>query len=110
MADGGSRSGPAEPFRSPWASWGGRKGRERRTSAPDPRHQLRERERLGQVIVSPAHGECGKKPDGSPGHIARLPGGAVALAIQYGHLRTLTSEGYSNSRELRQTGEIAQVA
>jgi integrase len=28
-------------------------------------------------------------------HIARLPGGTVALAIQYGHLRTLTSEGYS---------------
>jgi hypothetical protein len=28
-------------------------------------------------------------------HIGRLPGGTVALAIQYGHLRTLTSEGYS---------------
>jgi hypothetical protein len=28
-------------------------------------------------------------------HIARLPGGRIALAIQYGHLRTVTSEGYS---------------
>jgi len=28
-------------------------------------------------------------------HIARRPGGTVALATQYGHLRTLTSEGYS---------------
>jgi hypothetical protein len=29
-------------------------------------------------------------------HIARLPGGRIALAIQYGHLRTITtSEGYS---------------
>jgi hypothetical protein len=28
-------------------------------------------------------------------HIARLPGGTVALTIQYGHLHTLTSEGYS---------------
>jgi hypothetical protein len=29
-------------------------------------------------------------------HIARRPGGLVALAIQYGHLRTLVSEGYSS--------------
>jgi hypothetical protein len=28
-------------------------------------------------------------------HIARLPGGRIALAIQYGHLRTSISEGYS---------------
>jgi hypothetical protein len=29
-------------------------------------------------------------------HIARLPGGRIALAIQYGHLRTIaTSEGYA---------------
>lgn len=28
-------------------------------------------------------------------HIARLPGGRIALAIQYGHLRTPISEGYS---------------
>jgi hypothetical protein len=28
-------------------------------------------------------------------HIARQPGGRVALAIQYGHLRTITGEGYS---------------
>jgi hypothetical protein len=50
--------------------------------------------------------ECGEEdPDGPvtlsrfrrtiAWHIARLPGGTVALAIQYGHLRTLTSEGYS---------------
>ncbi|MFA4081352.1 integrase [Mycobacteroides salmoniphilum] len=28
-------------------------------------------------------------------HIARLPGGIVALSTQYGHLRTLVGEGYS---------------
>ncbi len=28
-------------------------------------------------------------------HIARLPGGRIALAIQYAHLRTTVSEGYS---------------
>jgi hypothetical protein len=28
-------------------------------------------------------------------HIARLPGGRIALAIQYGHLHTMISEGYS---------------
>jgi hypothetical protein len=29
-------------------------------------------------------------------HIARRPGGLAALAVQYGHLRTIVSEGYSN--------------
>jgi hypothetical protein len=29
-------------------------------------------------------------------HIARRPGGLIALAIQYGHLRTLVSSGYAN--------------
>jgi hypothetical protein len=29
-------------------------------------------------------------------HIARRPGGLVALAVQYGHLRTLVSEGYGS--------------
>jgi hypothetical protein len=29
-------------------------------------------------------------------HIARLPGGRIALALQYGHLRTTVSSGYSN--------------
>ena len=28
-------------------------------------------------------------------HIARLPGGRIALALQYGHLRTTVSSGYS---------------
>ncbi|WP_198427407.1 hypothetical protein [Streptomyces buecherae] len=28
-------------------------------------------------------------------HIARRPGGLVALAVQYGHMRTLISEGYA---------------
>ncbi|MEO3772165.1 hypothetical protein [Micromonospora sp. B9E7] len=33
-------------------------------------------------------------------HIARRPGGLVALAVQYGHLRTVVSEGYaSRSRQ-----------
>jgi hypothetical protein len=32
-------------------------------------------------------------------HIGRLPGGPIALALQYGHLRTsVVGEGYSNSR------------
>jgi integrase len=46
-------------------------------------------------------------------HIARRPNGLVALAIQYGHMRTnfqWASEGYGNSRELHQTGEKPQVA
>jgi len=29
-------------------------------------------------------------------YIARLPGGRIALALQYGHLRTTVSSGYSN--------------
>jgi hypothetical protein len=29
-------------------------------------------------------------------HIARQPGGLVALAVQYGHMRTLISEGYGS--------------
>jgi hypothetical protein len=29
-------------------------------------------------------------------HIARLPGGRIALALQYGHLRTTVSAGYAN--------------
>ncbi|MFF5992898.1 integrase [Prauserella flavalba] len=29
-------------------------------------------------------------------HIARRPGGLVALAVQYGHLRTIISEGYAS--------------
>lgn len=29
-------------------------------------------------------------------HIARRPGGLVALAVQYGHMRTLISEGYGS--------------
>ncbi|WP_327115048.1 hypothetical protein OHB12_00365 [Nocardia sp. NBC_01730] len=38
-------------------------------------------------------------------HIARRPGGLVALAVQYGHLRTLVSEGYAT----RQRGGIHQL-
>ncbi|MFF0405651.1 integrase, partial [[Kitasatospora] papulosa] len=43
-------------------------------------------------------------------HIARRPGGLVALAIQYGHMRTAVSAGYAKARELHQTGEKSQVA
>ncbi|MEU6183708.1 hypothetical protein [Streptomyces coeruleorubidus] len=43
-------------------------------------------------------------------HIARRPGGLVALAVQYGHMRTLISDGYGDPRELHQTGEKSQVA
>ncbi|MET8221598.1 hypothetical protein ACFYRD_36670 [Streptomyces hirsutus] len=35
-------------------------------------------------------------------HIARRPGGLIALAIQYGHMRTAVSAGYPNPRELHQ--------
>jgi len=43
-------------------------------------------------------------------HFARRPGGLVVLAIQYGHMRTLISEGYANPQELHQTGMYALVA
>ncbi|MGI5380514.1 hypothetical protein ACQEV2_41120 [Streptomyces sp. CA-251387] len=43
-------------------------------------------------------------------HIARRAGGLVALAIQYGHLRTSVSAGYADPRELHQMGEKSQVA
>lgn len=38
-------------------------------------------------------------------HIARRPGGLVALAVQYGHMRTLVSEGYA----ARQRGGIHEL-
>ncbi|MFD7551717.1 integrase [Streptomyces sp. NPDC059816] len=43
-------------------------------------------------------------------HIARRPGGLIALTIQYGHMRTSLSAGYAKARELHQTGEYPQVA
>lgn len=42
-------------------------------------------------------------------HIARRPGGLIALAVQYGHMRTAVSAGYADPRELHQTGEKSQV-
>jgi len=38
-------------------------------------------------------------------HIARRPGGLVALAVQYGHLRTVVSQGYA----ARQRGGIHEL-
>ncbi|SIJ05582.1 phage integrase family protein [Mycobacteroides abscessus subsp. bolletii] len=38
-------------------------------------------------------------------HIARRPGGLVALAVQYGHLRTIVSQGYA----ARQRGGIHEL-
>lgn len=34
----------------------------------------------------------------------------MALAVQYGHLRTAVSAGYAKARELHQTGKKPQVA
>jgi len=42
--------------------------------------------------------------------IARQPGGVIAGAMQYRHLRVQMFEGYANSQELHQTGEKLQVA
>ncbi|WP_326812333.1 hypothetical protein OIE62_07415 [Streptomyces scopuliridis] len=56
-----------------------------------------------QIIPPDPHGEVGlgRFRRSLAWHIARRPGGLVALAIQYGHLRTaLVSEGYaSRSRD-----------
>jgi integrase len=38
-------------------------------------------------------------------HIVRRPGGTVAGATQYGHLRTQITHGYANPRELHRAGE-----
>lgn len=38
-------------------------------------------------------------------HIARRPGGLIALAVQYGHLRTIVSQGYA----ARQRGGIHEL-
>ncbi|MEW2522326.1 integrase [Actinacidiphila alni] len=60
-------------------------------------------ELTGEVIPADPHGKVGtaRFRRSLAWHIARRPGGLVALAIQYGHLRTaITSEGYaSRSRD-----------
>jgi hypothetical protein len=53
--------------------------------------------REAEVIPADAHGaiSLGRFRRTLAWHIARRPGGLVALAVQYGHLRTLISEGYA---------------
>ncbi|MGT2530691.1 hypothetical protein ACU4GG_29170 [Streptomyces nojiriensis] len=51
----------------------------------------------GEVIAADPYGDVGtaRFRRSLAWHIARRPGGLVALAIQYGHMRTLVSEGYA---------------
>jgi hypothetical protein len=69
-------------------------GREHEVVPPDP---------AGTIVLSRFRQTVGW-------FINRLPGGRVALGIQYGHLQLTMSEGYGKSRELHQTGEKPQVA
>jgi hypothetical protein len=57
----------------------------------------RSRGREAEAIPADAHGaiSLGRFRRTLAWHIARRPGGLVALAVQYGHLRTLISEGYA---------------
>jgi hypothetical protein len=55
-------------------------------------------DRAGQATIPPdPHGRIGTRRFRRTlaWHIARQPGGLVALAVQYGHMRTLISEGYA---------------
>jgi hypothetical protein len=55
-------------------------------------------DRAGEAIIPPdPHGRIGTRRFRRTlaWHIARQPGGLVALAVQYGHMRTLISEGYA---------------
>jgi hypothetical protein len=56
------------------------------------------RGRTGEVIAADPHGAIGmaRFRRSLAWHIARRPNGLVALAIQYGHLRTAVSGGYAN--------------
>lgn len=51
-----------------------------------------------ETIPPDPHGEVGVERfrRSLAWHIARRPGGLVALAIQYGHMKTLISEGYAS--------------
>ncbi|GAA3348910.1 hypothetical protein GCM10020358_69160 [Amorphoplanes nipponensis] len=71
----------------------------------------RSRGREAEAIPADAHGaiSLGRFRRTLAWHIARRPGGLVALAVQYGHLRTLISEGYANPREMHQAGEKTQA-
>jgi len=103
---------PRPPRRRPEASPGGSRGKRRRTGKVITTRAANTR--IAEFITwvndcAREHGlDSETIPDDPDGpvtlsrfrrtiawHIARLPGGTVALAIQYGHLRTLTSEGYS---------------
>ncbi|MGH3286220.1 MAG: hypothetical protein ACRDPD_16340 [Streptosporangiaceae bacterium] len=52
----------------------------------------------GEVIPADPHGTIGvaRFRRSLAWHIARRPNGLVALAIQYGHMRTVVSEGYAS--------------
>ncbi|WP_326612280.1 integrase [Streptomyces scopuliridis] len=56
------------------------------------------RGRQAEAIPADTHGRVGtgRFRRTLAWHIARRPGGLVALAVQYGHMRTLISEGYGS--------------
>ncbi|MFF3246880.1 integrase [Streptomyces sp. NPDC002870] len=56
------------------------------------------RGRQAEVIPDDPHGRVGtgRFRRTLAWHIARRPGGLVALAVQYGHMRTLISQGYGS--------------
>ncbi|MFG3227606.1 integrase [Kitasatospora sp. NPDC048194] len=58
----------------------------------------RSRGRQAEVIPPDPHGRVGtgRFRRTLAWHIARRPGGLVALAVQYGHMRTLISQGYGS--------------
>lgn len=60
-------------------------------------HYARSRGREAETIPADAHGaiSISRFRRTLAWHIARRPGGLIALAVQYGHLRTLISEGYA---------------
>ncbi|MER5783980.1 integrase [Streptomyces mobaraensis] len=62
-------------------------------NAEAARHQL-----PGEVISPDPHGRIGtgRFRRSLAWHIARRPNGLVALAIQYGHMRTIVSAGYAS--------------
>ncbi|MER7679118.1 hypothetical protein [Streptomyces sp. NPDC096934] len=57
-----------------------------------------DRGRQAEAIPADPHGRVGtgRFRRTLAWHIARRPGGLVALALQYGHMRTLISEGYGS--------------
>jgi hypothetical protein len=81
---------PAPSPCTPWApGW--------RTSSPGPTTRQSPAGLVHEVIPPDPHGRIGTERfrRSLAWHIARRPGGLVALAIQYGHLRTSVAAGYA---------------